>query len=68
MISFEKQDLNTISSSFEIVNTVFVHFLEEGIWYISLLSDTQDLIKFSLKTEFQGKKNLFLFKRKFNLN
>ncbi len=59
MISFEKQDLNTISSSFEIVNTVFVHFLEEGIWYISLLSDTQDLIKFSLKTEFQGKKIYF---------
>ena len=42
-------------SSFEIINTVFFYFMEEGIWYVSLLSDNQNEIQFSLKIEIQGK-------------
>lgn len=36
------------------VNTGFVHYLEEGLWYISLLNDNKQPLKFKLKTEFHG--------------
>lgn len=35
-----------------IVNTGFVHFLEDGIWYLTLLNDNEHVLCFSLKTEF----------------
>lgn len=55
MQSFENQAERKFSS-FEIINTVFFYFMEEGVWYVSLLSDNQNEIQFSLKTEIQGKK------------
>jgi hypothetical protein len=55
MLSFENQAERKFSS-FEILNTVFFYFMEEGIWYFSLLSDNQYEIQFTLKTEIQGKK------------
>lgn len=40
------------------VNTGFVHYLEEGIWYISLLNDNKNVLKFKLRADYHG--NLFL--------
>jgi hypothetical protein len=33
------------------VNTGFVHFLDDGLWYISLLNDNKNPLKFRLKTD-----------------
>ncbi len=36
------------------VNSGFVHYLEQGIWYISLLNDNAANLRFRLKTELYG--------------
>ena len=35
-----------------LVNTGFVHYLEQGLWYVSLLNDNKNPIKFRLKAEY----------------
>lgn len=37
------------------VNTGFVHYLEDGLWYISLYNDNKSPLKFRLKTDFYSK-------------
>jgi hypothetical protein len=39
----------------EMVNTGFVHYLDQGLWYFSLLNDNRMPLRFKLKTEFYGK-------------
>lgn len=37
-----------------LVNTGFVHYLEEGLWYFALFNDNKMPLKFRLRTEFHG--------------
>ena len=59
---FETFDGNTLISkntdrkitqqTASMVNTGFVHYLEEGLWYINLLNDNKNTLRFRLKTEY----------------
>jgi hypothetical protein len=39
-------------SANNMVNTGFIHFLEEGLWYLSILNDNKNQLKFRIKTDF----------------
>ena len=43
------------------VNTGFVHYLEDGLWYISLYNDNKSPLKLRLKTDFYSKFVLLLY-------
>lgn len=53
---FETFNSNSVVSSQKknLVNTGFVHYLDQGLWYISILNDNKFSIKFSLKTQFHS--------------
>ena len=46
------------------VNTGFVHYLEKAIWYIALFNDNDDIVTFTLNTEFRGMKDFLQFREK----
>jgi teneurin len=39
----------------KMINTAFVHYLQEGLWHLSIYNDNKYPIKFILKAEFHGK-------------
>ncbi len=42
----------TNNSPRNLVNTAFVHYLDEGVWFISILNDNDRLLSFHFQTEF----------------
>jgi hypothetical protein len=48
-------------SAILMANTAFIHYLEEGVWFVSLLNDNKYPIQFQLKTEYYGKFLKFIF-------
>lgn len=50
------------------VNTGFVHYLDDGLWYINLFNDNKNTLKFRLKTEYHGKKIIKFILNKLKLN
>lgn len=52
----------------DMVNTGFVHYLDEGLWYLSLFNDNKMPLKFRLRTDFYGKTYSYLKKFFFKVN
>ena len=48
----EKRVIN--SGSGNLVNTAFVHHLDQGVWFISLFNENNQPIEFEFRTEYYG--------------
>lgn len=56
-MKYVKRSVADSSFSFtnsDMVNTGFVHYLDEGLWYLSLFNDNKSPLKFRLRTDFYG--------------